>query len=193
MRITRVLPWLLLAGLVVLSVAVYPALRAEIPRSVDFNGRVTHRVTKSPWAWGLLPAVAVFTQLLMEGIRRALPRKPELFNFPGKDDLLKLPPELRAPIIVTMQWFMDVVACVTLVVLLAVQLTMWHAARGGRSDLASIVVMMLCVLMPPLLLLLLQRVTNQVDAAKRVWESRRNPLANEPHRGAARQATDYHG
>jgi len=177
MRITRVLPWLLLAGLVVLSVAVYPALPAEIPRSVDFNGRVTHRMSKSPWAWGLLPLVAVLTQLLIEGIRRALPRKPELFNFPGKEDLLKLPSELRAPIIGTMQWFMDVVSCMTLALLFAVQLTMWHTARGGRSDTASIVLMMLCVLMTPLIFLLLQRVTNEVDAAKRTWESRRNPLA----------------
>lgn len=177
MRIARVLPWLLLAGLVVLSAAVYPSLPDTLPRSVGFDGHVTHPMAKSPWTWGLLPMIAVFTQLLMEGIRRALPRKPDLFNFPGKDDLLKLPPELRAPIIVTMQWFMDIVACLTLVVLLAVQLIMWYAARGGRSGLASIVVMMVCVLMTPLLFLLLQRVTNQVDAAKRVWESRRNPLA----------------
>lgn len=177
MRIARVLPWLLLAGLVALSAAVYPTLPAELPRSVDFNGRVTRTMTKSPWAWGLLPLVAVLTQLLMEGIRRALPRKPELFNFPGKEDLLKLPAELRAPIIGTMQWFMDMVSCMTLAVLLAVQLTMWHTARGGKGDTASIVVMMLCVLMTPLLFLLLQRVTSQVDAAKRTWESRRNPLA----------------
>ena len=177
MRIVRVLPWLLLAGLVVLSAAVYPALPDTLPRSVEVGGRVTHTMAKSPWAWGMLPMIAVLTQLLMEGIRRALPRKPELFNFPGKADLLKLPPELRAPIIVTMQWFMDVVACVTLVLLLAAQVTMWRTAHGARSDAASVVLMMLCVLMTPLLFLLLQRVTKQVDAAKRAWESRRNPLA----------------
>ena len=177
MRITRVLPWVALAIIVVFSLAVYPTLPSTIPRSLDFSGRITHTTSRSPWAWGLLPVVALLTQLLLESIRRALPRKPELFNFPGKDDLLKLPQEMRAPIIVTMQWFMDVVSCMTLALLFAAQLMMWHTARGGTSGTASIVLTLLCVLMTPLLLLLLQRVTTQVDAAKRAWESRRNPLA----------------
>jgi hypothetical protein len=38
--------------------------------------------------------------------------------------------------------------------------------------------LMISVLMTPVLFLLLQRVTNEVDAAKRKWESRRNPLAS---------------
>ena len=176
MRITRVLPWVALAIIVVFSLAVYPTLPSTIPRSLDFSGRTTHTTSRSPWAWGLLPVVALLTQLLLESIRRALPRKPELFNFPGKDDLLKLPQEMRAPIIVTMQWFMDVVSCLMLALLFAAQLMMWHTARGGASGSASIVLTLLSVLMAPLLLVLLQRVTRQVDAAKRTWESRRNPL-----------------
>jgi len=38
-------------------------------------------------------------------------------------------------------------------------------------------IMLVSVLVTPVLFLFLQRVTNQVDAAKRTWESRRNPLA----------------
>jgi hypothetical protein len=55
---------------------------------------------------------------------------------------------------------------------------MWHSARGGSSQTASLVLLMVTVLMTPALFLLLQRVTNEVDAAKRKWESRRNPLVS---------------
>jgi uncharacterized membrane protein len=177
MRLWRVLPWLLMAVLLVFSAAVYPSLPAEVPRSIDFNGRVTHTMPRSPFLWALLPVIALLTQGFIEGIRRSLPAHPERFNFPGKDDLLKLPAELQQPIVATMQWFLDVVSCFTNGIFIAVQAMMWYAAKGGKTDQATMAIMLVSVLVTPVLFLFLQRVTNQVDAAKRTWESRRNPLA----------------
>jgi len=178
MRIARVLPWALLAALVVFSVAVYPMLPAEIPRSIGLSGQVEHTMKKSPIAWALLPIIAILTQVLIEWIRGSLPRNPDRFNFPGKDDLLKLPAEYHPPVVARMQWFMDAVSFATNAIMIAVQLTMWHTARGGSSQTATLMLLMVSVLMTPVLFLLLQRVTNEVDAAKRKWESRRNPLAS---------------
>lgn len=177
MRITRVLPWLILIGIVVFSAAVYSGLPTELPRTVDFNGRVTGTAGKSLWTWALLPIIAVAAQLLIEGIRRALPSRPELFNFPGKDDLLKLPREYHPPVIAQMQWFLDVIASATNAIMFGVQILMWYTARGGSSQNASLALMMISVLFTPLIFLLVQRVSNEVESAKRKWESRRNPLA----------------
>jgi len=177
MRLWRVLPWLLMAVLLAFSAAVYPSLPAEVPRSIDFSGRVTHTMPRSPFSWALLPVIALLTQALIERIRRSLPAHPERFNFPGKDDLLKLPAKLQQPIVATMQWFLDVVSCFTNGVFIAVQTMMWHAARGGKTDVATMAILLASVLATPVLFLLLQRVTNQVEAAKRTWESRRTPLA----------------
>lgn len=178
MRLIRVLPWLLLLGIVVFSVAVYPGLPNELPRTVNVSGRVTGAAGKSFWAWALLPIIAVATQLLMEGIRRALPTRPELFNFPGKDDLLKLPREYHPPVIAKMQWIFDVIAISTNLIMFGVQVMMWHTAHGGSSQNASLALLMVSVILTPVMLLLVQQITREVDAAKRKFESRRNPLAN---------------
>lgn len=178
MRPLRLLPWLLLVALVLFSVAVYDALPPQVPKSVDLSGRVAHTAEKSPASWGLLPFVALLTLLLMESIRRRLPRRPDLFNFPGKDDLRKLPAEFHPPVIARMQRFLDVTGTATMLIMCAVQLLMWHTARGGSSELGTMLLLISAVLITPLLFLVQQGVTNEVEDAKKRWESRRHPLAN---------------
>lgn len=176
-RLSRLMPWLTFLVLLVFSVAVYDGLPAQVPTNLDFDGRVAGTSAKSMVSWLLLPGIALFTQLLIEFIRRQLPSRPELFNFPGKDDLLKLPRELHPPVVARMQRLLDVVNTVTTAVLLGVQLMLWHVARGGNGGAGTIVLLLSGVFITPLVFVLLQGVTNEVDAAKRKWESRRNPLA----------------
>ncbi|GAB1343838.1 hypothetical protein [Gemmatimonas sp.] len=177
MRLSRLLPWLLLGGLVVFSVAVYGSLPDQLPRNVDLSGEIGRTETKTPLSWAALPLVALSLLVLFEVIRRRLPHRPELFNFPGKDDFLKLPAEYRPPIIAKMQGFLDITASLTTAIMGAVQLMLWHVARGGKSDVVTIGILLVSVMTTPALFLVLQGVTNEVDAAKKRWEGRRQPAA----------------
>lgn len=176
-RPSRALPWLLCIVLLVFSAAVYEGLPDRLPTAVDVNGRVTGATAKSMWAWLLLPGIATLSVLLIEVVRRQLPARPELFNFPGKDDLLTLPRELHPPVIAKMQRMLDITSAATMLVLSGAQVMLWHVAHGGNGSVGTIVLLLSGVVITPLVFVLLHGVTNEVEAAKRQWESRRNPLA----------------
>jgi uncharacterized membrane protein len=176
MRFVRLLSWLGLLALVVTSVAVYPSLPAMIPQRIDAGGRAARFVAPTLLSWGMPVAIAVATMLLCEWLRGRLPAKPELFNFPGKEELLKLPPEHRVEAIRAMQGFMDIVNLELVVTFALVQWMLWRGAQGAQSQGATMALLMLS----PLLLagtgLYLSRLQRLVDEAKRKYESRRNPL-----------------
>jgi hypothetical protein len=54
---------------------------------------------------------------------------------------------------------------------------LWHVARGGKSDVVTIGILLVSVMTTPALFVVLQGVTNEVDAAKKRWEGRRQPAA----------------
>lgn len=76
-----------------------------------------------------------------------------------------------------MQGFLDITASLTTAIMGAVQLMLWHVARGGKSDVVTIGILLVSVMTTPALFLVLQGVTNEVDAAKKRWEGRRQPAA----------------
>lgn len=177
MRISRMLPWLVFVTLVVFSVAVYPELPDRLVTSVGASGQATHLRAKRPLVWGMLPVLSLGVLGMMQWIRARLPARPDLFNFPGKEDLLKLPRELHPPIVAMMQQFMDAIAAFTMLVMLAAQVLLWHASRGGTSSAGTILLIVGPSLTVPFTFLYLQRVTDAVERARREWESRRPPRA----------------
>lgn len=176
MRPTRLLVWIGLLALVAAGVVAYGSLPAEIPRSIDAAGKARGLVPRSPLLWGFPLALAAGVIALADWISARLPRRPELFNFPGKAQLLALPSEYRQPAVRQMQVFMDVVNGQVLLTFAVVQWMLWRGAHGHTTQTATILLLVSSPIMLITLGLFVQRIQGAVDEAQRQYESRRNPL-----------------
>jgi uncharacterized membrane protein len=176
MSIVRVGLWGGLVALVATSILLYPQLPDMIPRSIDANGRAGGLIARSPLTWGFPIAMCLVVALVIEVIRAKLPTRPDLFNFPGKEQLLRLPAEYRGEAITQMQLFMDITNAQMLVVFALVQWMMWRGAHGQRSEALTIALLILPVMLLVGMGLLLSRLQEAVERAQRRYDSRRNPL-----------------
>jgi uncharacterized membrane protein len=176
MRIVRPLLWIGLAGLIAFSLVSYQSLPDEVPRSINAAGAPKDFGPRSPFTWAMIPVMTALMLAFTQWIRGRLPEKPELFNFPGKDELLKLPAEYRGKAIARMQTFMDIIALQLLATMALVQWMIWRAALGHNTSVTS---MVLLVSTPVLLIgigLYLTVIQRAVDEGTRQYESRRKPL-----------------
>ncbi|MBY0488724.1 MAG: DUF1648 domain-containing protein [Gemmatimonadaceae bacterium] len=176
MRPTRVLVWLSVCILVFASALAYPGLPAEIPQHISSAGKSTGFVPRSPLAWGFPLVIAVIGIAFVDLLTARIPRRVELFNFPGKEQLLKLPEEYRTETVRLMQRFMDYVNLQLVLTFAVVQWMLWRGAHGARTQTETIA---LLVLSPALVVfagLYIQKIQNAVDDAQRRYDSRRNPL-----------------
>jgi uncharacterized membrane protein len=164
---TRILPWVVLIGLVVFSAATYADLPAEIPTKISARGIVTHTAPKGLFEWFLLVGIAALTQAFMTGLTVMLPKKPELFNFSEKEKFLRLPKEYQRPVIVHMQFAMDIIGALTMMTLGFVQWMIWRTALGHPPGLSLAWLMGLTVLIAPVAFLLVGRVSAEVDIQER--------------------------
>lgn len=176
MRILRPLTWLLAIALVIATVAVYPSLPASIPRNIGISGRGNGFVPTSLLSWALPLCIGLSTLVALEVLRARLPKKPELFNFPGKEQLLKLPDEYRVGAITRMQQFMDIMNLQLVITFALVQLMIWRGARGESNSGLTIVTLVFPIFMLVAVGLFLNVIQSEVDAAQRKYDSRRNPL-----------------
>lgn len=168
--------WLALLGLVVASVLAYPSLPDQIPQHINGSGKATRFVARSPVSWGFPVLIALASVVLVDVLAARLPRNVALFNFPGKEDLLKLPEAYRAEPVRYMQRFMDYVNLQLVVTFGVVQWMMWRGAHGAASQNASIAMLVLSPVLLVFVGLYIQKIQNAVDEATRQYESRRNPL-----------------
>jgi uncharacterized membrane protein len=175
MRFLRPLTWILVIALVIV-VAAYPSLPTSIPRSIDVNSQGKGFTPRSPFTWGLPMCIGLITLIGLEVLRARLPKKPELFNFPGKEQLLKLPSEYRTGAVVLMQQFMDVMNLQLVITFGIVQLLIWRGARGESSGGLSIATLVFPMCMLIAIGLFLNVSQSEVDAAQRRYDSRRDPL-----------------
>jgi len=165
----RLLPWVLWLSLAAFSAITYDLLPADLPQHFNFSGEVTRTTARSPVSWGMLPAVALFTLALTQGIATRLPSNPELFNFPAKDKLLALPPAARAPVIAQMRTFMDITSLLVMIVMLGAQWMLWQSAQGGANSTSSTVLLVGCTALVPVLLLHVFRINAATERAHAEW------------------------
>lgn len=172
MMILRLLPWALWLGMVALSVGTFAGLPEEIPRHIVASGKVTRSVPTTLFGWLLLPLIAGATQLLLSWISLwLLPRRPDLFNFPDKPRLMKLPPSYRASVVPQMQLTLDAVAACTMLTMCVVQVMMWRAALGERVEGWTAGLIVGSVLIAPIALILTSKVSDAVTDAERRWKA----------------------
>ncbi len=175
MMLLRLLPWELWAALVGFSAATYKSLPAAIPRHLDFSGAVTSTVPRTWLAWMLIPIIALATQALLLWLTLYIAKVPELFNFPEAEKFLKLPPAYRGDVIPRMQQTLDAVGVFTMVVMGAVQVLMFFAAKGYALPHASIFLMVSTIVLVPGLMLMTSRVNSAVEVAEKKWRASGSP------------------
>lgn len=167
----RLLPWVLWLALAAFSVTTYELLPADIPQQINAAGEITRTTARSPLSWGMLPAIALFTLVLTQGLAVLLPTRPELFNFPAKAKLLALPPAAQAPVIAQMRTFMDITSLLVMMLMLGVQWMLWQSAQGQTSGVSSTVLMVVAFALAPVLLVLVMRVNSATERAHAEWQS----------------------
>jgi uncharacterized membrane protein len=164
---TRILPWVVVIGLVAFSAATYAGLPAEIPTKISSRGAVMHTVEKSLFNWFLLVGIAGLTQALLTLIAVLLPSKPELFNFSEKEQFLRLPKEYQRPVVARMQFALDIIGACTMLTMAFVQWMLWRTATGHPMGLGLAGVMGFTLFIAPIAFLLVGRVSAEVDVQVR--------------------------
>jgi uncharacterized membrane protein len=161
------LPWVVLMGLVAFSAATYAGLPDDIPSKISTQGVVTQTAPKSVFNWFVLIGIAGLTQGFLTWISVTLPRKPELFNFSEKEKFLRLPEEFRPPVIVHMQFALDIIGTCTMLTIAYVQWMLWRTATGHPVGLGLAGLMISTVVIAPVAFLLVGRVSAEVDIQER--------------------------
>jgi molybdate transport system substrate-binding protein len=122
-----------LAVLWIGSIVMYPDLPPRVPLHFNFAGEPDRWGQRSPTMWFLIPVVATAVAALMFALGRWSTRRPDLMNFPGKEDLIALPPEHRGPAIRQLVAMTDWIGLCVVVCLLIVQYAIYAAALGRDS------------------------------------------------------------
>ncbi|MEN9507836.1 MAG: hypothetical protein RLZZ621_399 [Gemmatimonadota bacterium] len=177
MRFIRPVTWSLALFVLVAALSVYPDLPARIPQHIDGNGRADRFVDKHLGFWLLPLLIGLGTMIALEAIRARLPRNPALFNFPGKEQLLRLPVDLQREPVQRMQWFMDLTNLLLVGVFAGVQWMLWRGAYGERSGTMSIAILVLPAGFLVVTGIYLTRIQEAVDMATKQLESRHRPRA----------------
>ena len=175
MRFLRLVGWVGVALLLVGTVVSYPQLPATIPQHIDAGGKPGSFVARSPLAWGWPVLLTLLLMILNEGLRAWLPKKPELFNFPGKEQLLRLPAEYRGEVVLRMQYFLDLMSVQLVVTFALVQWMQWRGAHGATSEALTVTLIVGPSLFMVVVGLFLSGIQEAVDQAQRRYESRRHP------------------
>ncbi len=149
----RILPWVLLACLWVFSVATSSSLER----------------------WLFIPLVATGSLGFILGLTLALPKYPQLFNFPEKERFLRLPARYRGPVLRAMQTTLDATATAMMLMLGTTSYALWRAARGDDSASSHVAIVLGAVAFSPVVLILVARVNAATEEAERRWKDAGSP------------------
>jgi uncharacterized membrane protein len=170
--------WIALVALVGAAGLAYQALPEMIPAHISASGKVARYVPRSPLMWGLPLLTVVASVVLVDVLAARLPRNVAIFNFPGKEQLLKLPEEYRTESVQLMQRFMDYVNLQLVLTFAVIQWTYWRGAHGASTQTETIALLVMSPVLLVFIGLYIQKIQNAVDDAQRRYDSRRNPLAS---------------
>ena len=153
MRLIHWINLLLLAAVVGGSVWAWPHLPERIPAHLGAGGEVTRWTGRTAGSWFLLPLITLATVALNYGIAALLPARPHLMNLPDRKRFLALPPKHQAPVIARMQDFLYGFSAPLILLMGAIQWTMYRAAVGREGTADVLVVLLASFLLTPLVLI----------------------------------------
>ena len=164
---TRFLPWVVVIGIVAFTAATYAGLPAEIATKISTSGEITRTAPKSFFNWFFLTGIAVLTQAFLTWLTTLLPAQPDLFNFNEKERFLALPREYQAPVVQRMQFAMDIIGLLTMLLLAYVQFMIWRTSTGHHHRLGFAAILAVTAIYAPAILLLVGRVSAEVETQEK--------------------------
>lgn len=146
----------LVAGFLLLtwvgSAVAYADLPDRIPVHFGLSGQPDRWADKSFWSVFTLPLVATVIGALLGTLAVVAARKPGVFNFPGKEDFLALPPERRQPATRVLQEMMAALALATVALFAVIQLAVLRAGQLGQEDGLVLPAVLVTVVAMPVLI-----------------------------------------
>lgn len=168
MKWLRYLNLLLMTAFVWFAVYLWPHLPERIPRHFGASGEVDAWADRSLGSWFALPAIAVFTVVILELSAWLVQRRPQFINMPSKQHFMALPPEEQAPIAREIGLFVQGLSTMMLLLFAAIQWATYQAARGvSTRGLMQFVLIATLVMGPILAVVMIARTSSQVAAARR--------------------------
>lgn len=137
----------LILSWITMAIVVYDQLPASIPMHFGPSGAADSYAARSITSWFALPAIGVCTTLLMLGLAQITHRRPDLYNVPGKAEMLGLPAERQRPFLEQLAMFMTLLATSVLLLFMAIHYDTWRVAMGDQRGLSMVSwsAMFLCV------------------------------------------------
>lgn len=168
MKWMRYLNAALMVAFVWLAVYVWPRLPARIPRHFGASGEVDAWADRSLSAWFALPAIGLFTVLVLELSAWLVLRRPQFINMPSKQHFMALPPEEQAPIAREIALFIQGLSTMMILLFAAIQWATWRAALGEPTrGLMQFVLIATLAMGPILAVVMIARTSSRVEAARR--------------------------
>jgi uncharacterized membrane protein len=142
MSVTRRFALLLTIGLtiawVVMTIVVYAELPATLATHFGPDGRANQFADKSISSWFMLTIIGVATTVLTLSLAQLTHAKPELYNIPGKIELLSLPRERQSPFLEEMALWMTLMSLSMVILFAAIQYDMWRVAVSSQRGLSAV-------------------------------------------------------
>lgn len=132
-RLAHMINGILLAGLVVGSIAVYDNLPAQIPVHMGLDGKVDGWEARTLLSWLSLPLVAAGMTVLLYIIARLMDRYPHLVNLPGRERFRELSPERRDAVMRVLRAGLYRTAAAQLAMFILIQMGIYQAATGDTA------------------------------------------------------------
>lgn len=124
-------------------------------------------IVGSEW---VLPIVSLAVLILLQGLSRMLPRRPELFDFPARDRFLRLPRKYQDPGIAIMRSTLDLVAVQSTLALFFAQVAGWRRAAGYGPIGEHVILIFVATAIMPWVFVMLRRLERAVAEAEAAWQ-----------------------
>lgn len=162
-RFFWILHLILLAAVWLIPLSVYSSLPDQIAMHFDWQGHPNRYASKHGWELWILPLVTTALGVFFA----ALLKIPQLYNYPGKDEVALIPLERRRPIYNVLREMMLAIAVCVDVILVG---TMAMIINGGLSGAMAFpgAFVIVCFLLPLIpLIYYLPKLNRAIKAAQR--------------------------
>jgi hypothetical protein len=85
-----------------------------------------------------MTTIGVGVTLMVLGMAQLTYRRPAMYNVPGKDALLSLPPDAQRPFLEQLALFMTLLATGVMFLFAAIQFDMWRVAMTDQRGLSLV-------------------------------------------------------
>ncbi len=120
------------------SIAAYSALPPVLATHFGPNGAADHFADKSIGSWFTMTIIGVATTALTLTLAQITHAKPELYNIPGKVELLSLPRERQSPFLEEMAVWMTLMSLGMVIIFAGIQFDMWRVAVSSQRGLSMV-------------------------------------------------------